>query len=489
MKPASRLPGIAAALGAVWFGFLLFGQRFWDDDYGLWLNPAIGASYGDLIGGLLRPFPADWGFSDRPLPLLLFRIGHDVFGASAAIFFAAKAVAAGVVVGAIAAAGRTLGVAAGFDPRRAAISGAAAALLFATAEPVFASLLWLNDVEIVAQALVLLSLLLYARLVSQTSPSAAGRLLLLVVALIAFKTKPSAKVLPLLLAIDLLAFRRSHLRSLGPLVGLLVAANVPWTVLPLQPLPGVFDPPTPGALTWHAPAVELYDRLLVGRLRAWPFTSDGLRLGLSSFLLPFALPLLVGVRWLRSPLGGLVAGWLVLELVLLGCYPDIPPHLIQRYLLGSILPLCLVLGLGVGGVRGRLRGVVVVLVLLQVAAGVHGSSLRKRSQGCQIAIQDQTRERLEDENHGVDIVLLDLPDNGQLGDPRNRYHSVASNRPQDTARVEVLVRSGPTLLVSEKEVRSPRWRHRWTERPTPAGYWALFGPPLGRCERSVYAGL
>ncbi len=465
----NRSPLYAAGLATLWFGFWLFGQAFWDDDYGLWLNPAAATTYGDLIANLLRPFPADWGFSDRPATMLAFRVGHDLFGASAAVFFAIKALLAGAVVGLIVVAARALSP--DRDPRWALVPAA----LFATAEPVFASMIWLNDVEIIAQGLVLAVLLLWTR-----DRSRRGTLLAVALALLAFKVKPSAKLLPLLLAVDVVASRT--VKERGWIVALLVAVNVPWLALGA---PDLFVPAEPGALTWHAPSAALYSKLLVGD-GFWSFGKEGLPLGLIGFLSPFLLVLLVGLRRLGGGLGRLIGLWLALEVVLLGCYPDIPPHLIQRYLVATLLPLCLVVGLAL---EGRWRWIALGLVVLQIAVGVHGSSLRKRSQGCQIAVNDLTRARLEAEFEDVDVVLLDLPDNGGLGTPGNRYHSVASRSAGDNAKVEQLVRRGRTLLVSEGPLRSPRWRHVWTERPGPRAYWELFGRPLGRCERSVYEGM
>lgn len=508
-RPGFAGPLTATLLALAWFAFWLWGQRFYDDDWFRWLNPGRQLGWGEVLGQLLRPFPPDWGFLDRPAVMLSFKLSDSLFGPVAWPLFAAKAVVAAALTGLLFAATRELASRAGASSRGATVGAGLAAALFATAEPTFASLAWASDSDLVAQLCVAASLLLYLRLLERDE----GRrwpllLLLFTVALVGYKTKGTAKIIPLVLIGHLAWTARDRLRAFAPLLLGLMLVLVPWGRLLQEPLPFLVDfggDEQREWFYWRSANVESFTSLtLGGGLRAWPFGArTGLVFGLLEILSPFglaALALAIGVG-IRRLLGGasrpakLLLVWLTLGLLLFSGYPRIPDHLLSRYLAGFFVPLscllgaCVAVGLSRAGVARWLAIGAVAALLLQCAAGFADTSTRKRSWGCQVAVADLARGELEAGLRGATVGLLDLPDTGWVETGNgNRYETIESGRPDAATRLRRLARSpgGARLLTARPLAPGGGWDLEREIRPAWSLHRRLVGPPLGPCERYVY---
>lgn len=507
MRRRLTAPALAGLLALAWFGFWLWGQRFYDDDYTRWLNPGRQLGWGELTWQLLRPFPPDWGFLDRPGVMASFKLSDSLFGPVAWPLFAARAVLAAALVGLLFAAARELASRAGAEPRRATVGAALAALLFATSEPVFASLAWASDSDLVAQLAVALALLIWLAALERQERRWPLLLLLLAVAFLGHKTKGTAKIVPLVLIGHLAWTARDRVRALAPVLAVLLVVLVPWGRLFADPLPFLVDFGGDGSrewFYWRSANAESFTSLVVGGgLRAWPFGArEGLVSGLLEVLSPYgltaiALALVVGLRRL---LGGSAGGptrlllvWLALGLLLFSGYPHIPDHLLSRYLAGFLVPLSCLAGAAVGvglGRSGATRGLAIaagVALLLQAAAGFGDTSARKRSWACQVTVTDLARQQLEEGLRGATIGLLDLPDTGYVATGSgNRYETISSTDPNASARLLRLTRSmGPVRLVTTAPLSAGSGWDLERHVEAPAVH-RLTGPPLGRCERFVY---
>jgi len=510
--PGHRAPLAGALFAFLWSSFWLLDQRMYDDDYGRWYLPAKELSYGSVAADLLRPFPPDWGFLHRPALMLWFKTFGDVFGDAAGWYFLAKAVVFGILVGLLALGAAHLVWAITRSRAGAAAAAAVTSLLFCTAEPVFASLLWLSDMEVAAQAAVLGASAIYLRpLLAGEDPDRAGWgsvVLLVLVAFLGFKFKSTAKLLPLLILLHAITLR-GRPRRRGLLVGAgLLALCIPWGALGAHPLPPIVDFGGGGMTEWFywRPAnADSWSKLLVGAVPLGALRGGlvGSPTGLLETWAPFGLVLSLGGLAVvlpaarggaAAPLARFIALLLLLHVVSLGTAPDIPPVLLGRYLLGIHVPLALLGGAAVGvlAARGGPKPLLVVaglLVLGQVALGVHQTSVRKRTQGCQIVVADRTSAYLADRYRDTNVVLLDLPDLAYgEANPSNAVHALSSRSPGLSQRLSEFARHPRGLVVI-------------TANPLPRGtplvpvervgvedsrYWSLFGPPIGRCERTVY---
>jgi tetratricopeptide (TPR) repeat protein len=93
----------AAAAVAIFF---THGLPLWHDDYGHWLNQAQNG-FGSALARLILPYthePQSWGYTDRPLQVVLYKI-LSVFGTSGAwggtAFFLVKSMVFGALCGAL----------------------------------------------------------------------------------------------------------------------------------------------------------------------------------------------------------------------------------------------------------------------------------------------------------------------------------------------------------------------------------------------------
>jgi len=484
--------------------FWLFDQRMYDDDYGRWLVPARELGYGVVMGDLLRPFPPDWGFLHRPALLLWFKSFGDAFGDGAAPYFALKSGVFAVLVGLLTWGGAHLAWETTRSRAASLLAAAATTVLFTTAEPVFASLLWLSDMETAAQCAVLAASALYLRHVLEgrelTVRSGAWVVL---IAFVGFKLKATAKMLPLLLGGHALTLSGAPRRRALWIAGVLLALCVPWTLLGTHPLPPIVDfsgGGTTEAFYWQPANATSWSRLLVGAGAASSLRGTAtVPTGLLETWAPFGLALSLGGLVIASraairgaPLARFTVLLLGLHLCSLGTAPDIPEVLLGRYLFGLHLPLALLAGLASAALVVRWRGAgaaaAALLLVTQLVLNVGQSSVRKRTQGCQITVADRTSEYLANEIRGSNVVLLDVPDLAYGSPhPSNSLIFLSGAAPDTNAHLQALAgQARPLLLVTAAPIPSGSpWalKERIAQE---SAYWRLFGDPLGRCERNVH---
>ena len=496
-------------MALLWALFWLHDQRMYDDDYGRWLNPAQDSSYPALIAALLRPFPPDWGFLDRPGVMLSFKLGRDVFGSEAGRWFGVKAAAFASLLGVFVLLAQAVIREAGLSGRAASVGAAAAGVLVLTSEPAFASLLWLSDLEVVAQLAVVAGLLLFLRALSADgSKRLASLVLLVLVAFVGFKFKATAKLLPLLLAVHVVLFARGRRTHLVAPIALLVAVCVPWGALGDTPVPPMLD--YGGSSPWFhwrpANLSALGGLLWGGGPALWPAGDPtGLPTGLVETWFPFGLTLtsaglLLLVRAARTgpaDAGRLVLIWLSFLLVTLSIAPDIPGPLLGRYLFAVQLPLALLAGLTVawaweraGGRKGRaVLLLALTLVLLQVAVSARHTQTRKRSQACQMSIADKTAAYVHSSLRGSTVFFLDYPEpTFDKALAANEVVSVSRGDPSLEQRLRAPGSRAALVTDSALPAGAP-WALVKHLRAEDARYWTWVGPPLGRCERFLYTPL
>ena len=501
VPPSRRVVAAAGVFAFAWALFWLFDQRMYDDDYGRWYVPAKELSYGAVLADFARPFPPDWGFLHRPALMLWFKAFGDLFGSAAGWYFAAKAAVFGGLVALLALGAGWLTGALSGSVRGANAAAGTAGLLFATSEPVFASLLWLSDMEVAAQCAVLAASALYLRPVVTERGGGWGAVALLVaVAFVGFKFKATAKLLPVLIGLHALTLDGAARRR-GLAIGAgLLALCIPWTSPTLPPFVDFSGGGKTEWFYWQPANAGSWSWLLLGNPEPGPPTGLLETWAPAGLLLSAAGLVIVARAALpgRSGPAAMGARFAVLLLVLhvasLGTAPDIPPVLLGRYLLGVHLPLALLAGAAVGlaVARPRPKAAVVVAALLagaQVVAGTLDTSVRKRTQGCQITVADRTSELVAETFRGANVVLLDLPDLAYgEPEPSNTMHSLTARARDVHVRLRTLGGGGrPLVVVSANPIpQGTGLRPHATVGTGAPGYWRLFGPPIGRCERTLY---
>ena len=76
------IPGLLAFTYAA---VLLAELRLFDNDHD-WINQAREIEWFALVGEILRPVPERWGFQDRPVQILCFKLLYTLFGENPAGF-------------------------------------------------------------------------------------------------------------------------------------------------------------------------------------------------------------------------------------------------------------------------------------------------------------------------------------------------------------------------------------------------------------------
>ncbi|MCM2278788.1 MAG: tetratricopeptide repeat protein [Oligoflexia bacterium] len=218
---------VGAAVGAVAF-FFSHGLPLWDDDYGVWLAQAESGLL-PLLLRILSPLTSDplaWGYSDRPVQVLLYKLLHLVFGTWGSGYFLVKSLAFGALGGALYHA-----------MRRASVERGIAYLalaLFALSTTSLASLLWHSDFAVYSQ-LVTVVLLLWAVPRIAKGPASPGpafiRFSLIFFAAVYFgaKLRGDVRLVPLILLAWTWCYRRERFRLYRWPLGTAFLATLPWS--------------------------------------------------------------------------------------------------------------------------------------------------------------------------------------------------------------------------------------------------------------------
>ena len=242
--------------GAFAFGFAFFlshGLPLWDDDYAQWLAQAQ-VSFFDLLGRFLLPVtsePNSWGYSDRPLQVLIYRILHTFFGYWGTGYFFVKSLVFGALVGYL------YGRMTQMRLERRAIRGIL--ILFTVSTNVVAALLWHSDFAFYAQLVLAWGVFWSVDRIDRGVPfwgkGPLGlapefvRFALTLILLTYFGTKirGDVRMLPLILALYVGFYHRARAKHLFGVFGVALLASIPWSTALFKHLP----PFIPGSQGWQ----------------------------------------------------------------------------------------------------------------------------------------------------------------------------------------------------------------------------------------------
>jgi hypothetical protein len=516
-EPRRRTTGLLVFLVSFfWLAFWLYGQPFFDDDYGRWLRPARELSWSTILFRVAAPIPPDWGFLDRPVILGFFKAGSELFGAHAAPYFWMKsAIAASLCLLLYRMSARyAIGPALAPTRYRGWIVHVPW-VLFLTAEHVWKSMVWLCDLEVLSQLSVLAALLLYLEYRRRglhrggwTRTSVVWQLAIFAVAFIGFKTKSSAKIVPGVILLHSLWMDRGSARHFLPLVAAMVATCVPWLGLARQPVPEFLlgsdlARETP-SFFWRRASLTGFRDLFLGDLRSWwPFATGKVRpFGAVQILAPFGLAALAlglfGGRRARTSepdemgMTAFLLIWLSLSTALLSIYPRIPPAFLNRYLVAIWIPVVLVLGRVVAlGLRERstavIAGAVAACLALQVATGIQQTRMAKTQIGVHLMITDHVRATLEAEYRDTTFIYI-AEQNHAYWAPvgGNRYHVLMQLNESKLLGIQAEARAGRSVyrIIPLSDVLPP-WRREREIRLGVGAYGRLLGIDERRLIRYV----
>lgn len=242
--------------GILAFGFAFFmshGLPLWDDDYAQWLAQAQ-VDFLSLLGRVLSPVssePMAWGYSDRPVQVLIYRVLSAVFGPWGPGYFFVKSAVFGALVAYLA---WQLGR---WKLERRAIRGVL--ILFTLSTNVTAALLWHSDFAFYAQLVLVWGVFWAVSRIDAGVPFrgkgplgfAPGFLIFasVVIATTYFGTKlrGDLRMLPLILALYVAFYHRARARHLYGVFAAALLASLPWSSALFQHLP----PFVPSAAGWQ----------------------------------------------------------------------------------------------------------------------------------------------------------------------------------------------------------------------------------------------
>ncbi len=381
------LLGLAAF---VYMGLLTQGAHLFDNDYD-WIAAAR-PGWLEIFGQIFRPVPEDWGFQHRPVQVLCFKALYALFGYAPLPYYAFKGLLfTGLVCGIAIFCVRT-----GFATRVAFT----AAGIFALSSPVFSSVLWVSDFELLAQLFILGAFGLFLAAERRNLYEAdrfrfwlyQGGIFLLT--LLGHRAKGSAKLIPAILLAYLLIYRRDALKRYLPLLALIALTIVPLFKLLDDPVPpfAPFSEDRSQGWMWKPANLTTLVILTVGNARLLPQTAGvDVTHSLFGVLYPVlfcvslaAAGLLLYKRRARAPLTPgvraathLAAVWLIGIIASFSAFPRLPVEFMSRYLTGALVPAGILIALLLSRAADTFpsawnRRVTALLTLLVLAHGIAG---------------------------------------------------------------------------------------------------------------------
>ncbi|HAA75184.1 TPA: hypothetical protein DCE37_08705 [Candidatus Latescibacteria bacterium] len=427
----------------IWTGSIAFlicasvlsGLRLFDNDYD-WINQARDTGWLTVVWEILRPIPEGWGFQYRPVQVLGFKALDALAGETPWVYYGFKSVLFAGVTAAIARFALTIGL----DRRAAGI----AALTFALAGPGVASALWVSDIELLAELLILGALGLFWRMIANTPSDRRQeflhRALFVLVTVVAHRTKGSAKLIPAIVLLYLVLYRRDQLRRFLPSIALIGLTIVPVLSIGSDPVPpfAPFAEDRSQGWMWKPANLETLATLTIGNIHLLKGTSGpDIAFSLGAVLTPALLwaTVLSGAvlvlrrrRSLSFPGLGLITVWASLAILSYASFPSLPEGFMARYVVVALVPASLLIGCVIAGASRSLPwriGLPLLTALLTVHAIHNWDSTRhlRDTLGQVIVAYDRSRDylatRIEDAN--VLIVGFSYGYNRQVEDS-NRYH-------------------------------------------------------------------
>ena len=421
------LLGLAAF---IYLAQLTQGERLFDNDYD-WIAAAR-VGWLEILGRIFAPIPESWGFQDRPVQVLCFKILYTTFSYSPAPYYALKALLlAGVACGIVLFCLRTgPGLRTGF----------AAAGVFVLSGPVFSSALWVSDFELLAQIFILAAFGLFLALEQQDFYSTnrlkfylyqAG---ILIFSLLGHRTKGSAKLIPAVLLVYLVIYRRNALRRYLPLLALIALTIVPVFALLSDPVPpfAPFSEDRSQGWMWRPANLETLGMLLVGNAHLLTGVS-GIEPAYS--LLGVLCPVLfwaglggIGFILYRRrdllPLASperaatiFVATWLVVVMVSFSAFPRLPLGFMSRYVTGALVPTGILIALVFSkasaalpaGWKSRAIPAIALIVLAHGAVNFRYVRHARETLGQLMVAYDRARISISESIRNANVLMLDLP--------------------------------------------------------------------------------
>lgn|GEM_PF-5515617 len=341
-------------VGVIAFVFacaLTQGLPLWDDDYHQWLKQA-GSGFFSLLGQILLPFtnqPETWGYSDRPLLVMVYKVLHGVMGFWGTGFFFFKSIGLGILCASV---WHWLRAREGLDR----LSAALVVGLFMVCANVTASMVMLSDFTVFSQA-ALIGILAWS-LRQMNSPARSddwrdwlrfhGFFFLSVY--FATKLKGDVRLAPLILLAWLGIYRKAWLKVHALPFALTFMASLPWSKDFFRKLPP-FVPGATGYSGWTFSPFSMsrsFEFLFTDLFR-WNMPSLSV-LGAIGIVVVAAFAVYAGWRGSRdklvapNPETGFLLVWLGVSILACGSIGRQNPVYQLRYTLIPLVPAILLLG-------------------------------------------------------------------------------------------------------------------------------------------------
>lgn len=406
--------------------FFTQGLPLWDDDYSQWLTQANGGFF-NLIFRLISPFtsdPATWGYSDRPVQVLIYKILHLIFGYWGTGFFFVKSLVFGGLCGTLYHWMRRWGV------EKLPAYLALSVLVLST--NVLASLIWHSDFGVYSQ-LALTGILFWALPEVEKGPSSlnvykkgwAGlpksfsRFIILFFVTVYFgsKLKGDVRLAPVILLAYLWLTNQAKAKVYVAPLALTFLATLPWSKQMFQHLP----PFMPGASaytgwTYGSFSVGRIFEFLVGDLFTIRHAPLSL-LGAVGIFVTLALVAYAGYRAYREELMKpsnktiFVFTWLGVTLLACGILAPQSPNFQLRYTLLPLVPATLFLAIIFQAACKEFAKIeyfkyaALAVIVLQGAISLAHDYQYRREMGRTMVAIDQIYKNIE-EKHPTSQMLL-----------------------------------------------------------------------------------
>jgi len=428
-----RIPLFIFFFGLLYAAFFCQALPLWDDDFTSWLSKIQDSSSLSLLLEWLSPLSTqseNWGFNDRPLEKIFFKLCFAISGYDSWSYFLIKDfayAALGVMI-------YLWGLRVAESGPRAKWAALAASLFFLTAPGPMASQVLLSDFAPIADFLFLLLAYLFWNEMELlfNEPRSIRRsswLLLCVATYLSYKAKADLKLIPLILAIYL-GFVRLPRRfwQLWILIFVLTLSAIPWGKGLLTKLPPFIPGSSGSAIDWMWHPASFHRMMdFVWRVGTYKnFTTNLFQPGLSlgAVMGPF---LLVGLscHWLlrEENVSGVsqmkrrarifVLIWMSVVLVAVSSLAPLSYFFSIRYGILTLIPMCILLAWSFCGqyekyykIEFCLKSCAILLLILQISVNVIRSVNFRRGMGSVIVAVDQVYGFVNDRYPNDNLILL-----------------------------------------------------------------------------------
>jgi hypothetical protein len=460
-------PFVFLGLGAfVYASLMLSGLRLFDNDYD-WINQAQDTDVLALLGEILRPIPDRWGFQDRPVQILAMKLLHGIGGETPAIYYTFKAALFATVSYGIARISLTLGLKA----PTALLAGS----IFALSSPGQASALWVSDIELLAEILILAAFGCFWRL-SNSIPASRrsewlNQALFVMIAIVAHRTKGSAKLIPAIVLVYLFLYRRDQIRRFLPSLALIVLTIVPVFEVISNPVPpfAPFAEDQSQGWMWKPANTSTLATLIAGNFHPiWGTAGPDIAFSLLSVLSPALLwPAVCGLGFLfvrerkffSKPEVGFVCIWATVTAASYASFPRLPEGFMVRYVVVGLVPvsigIAVILVRATSGLRSR-----ILIPALTCILALHGAHNLKSTRhlrdtlGQVIVAYDLAREYIAHNLTHAEVLIIGFHYgyNRRIADSNAYHDQLLQIHERDLARtLHVLVRIDQDLNAIEHQ--------------------------------------